>query len=230
MLIGERAAFAVECTVLSGTDGGPLYGVLCYWVAGVKVGDLKQERFLYSIVPFLKTVVANQGRRPPRPGLSGDVRAMLTLVRDRLYGSSGRVPGASDAGTFEPYVVTPNDETFDGFLGILVERGDRETLCWSDDRGHSGSADLPNGELGRVAGLFTEWLESCRIAGDADELMARAVPDKRGRRWYTRDSDGSYLVFERGESGKPRYAFRIEASRVVGTVPRFIIERFDDPK
>lgn len=165
---GEQDAFAIEAD-FTGRSGKWLYGHLCFWLDGRRVGDFEDTSDLASSARWGRTFLGASARRT-RPGFDP---VPAGAVFDALYGRyvkgvADSVPKV-DAGFWdrEPYLLDEIGESAlrDKWGIVVVRRGDgfdRVIVC-SFTQGALTETALEKGTCDRVVEAYCSWVEGLAV-------------------------------------------------------------------
>ena len=162
MLVGDKARFAVEFELDAEKARSPelgewLFGTICFWCAGERVGLHDEETTLRDVLNEAKRILQGAPRRGDGDLLSAPKDEVLSRITDALFADSGQSDSQARADweRFSPFLVTPRVDVFDHWRIFLVEGGGRGRLIWSR-RGDQAARerDLEEGEFDRVLQAF----------------------------------------------------------------------------
>ena len=91
MIFGNIKIFAIECQ-LNPDDGGEwLFGKLCYWIDGTRVGDYELGTSLRDVLFQMKYIVHYRGRRSGRGLCHLDRKECFDIIDSILYGDDNHI-------------------------------------------------------------------------------------------------------------------------------------------
>ena len=146
MIFGARQLFAVEIELNENHGGAWLFGKICYWIKGSRVGNFEEGTSLRDVLMAAKWI-EHDHRRREGGALCGLEPNAAFLAIDAAFGVATQdMPG--DVETPARFNICPEDVTFKGWRIYLVECGDQEMILYK----HANDASLSVGIMQR--GVF----------------------------------------------------------------------------
>lgn len=133
-IFGESSKFAVEYELDADPGGEWMFGRICYWLCGCRVGKFDLGTSLRDVLFQLDGMARNKGRRMNRRFCAMSAISAFQLLNGTLF---GRV----DVGTthvaeeeeWARHLVFPPVDVFDEWKGFLVGDEQTERLIFACD-------------------------------------------------------------------------------------------------
>ena len=176
MISGSKEQIAIENELNPNHGGVWLFGKMCFWIDGVRVGNYEEGTSLRDVMHFTTGIVKYCGRR--------DAGGLCKLCKDAAFEIiEGTIFGDGDS-RFDLFVtdellrqspgtlqVKPGVDIFDASCVYLLECGEIDRIIFIERVGEPVRAiDLSRGLFGAAVTTFYEWLESVH-----NDAFARVV-------------------------------------------------------
>jgi hypothetical protein len=164
MRFGQTERFAVECEVTL-PPSSFLFGHICLWVGGERLGDFSQLVILTAPAFFFRDLLRFTGQRydPVFESMSGT--EALDFLHRVLYDDEDATLQESRQlqQRFARYCLCPGGgEAFDGEFVACIEYLNKDRLIWrSHHNAAIGDLFLDHGEIEDVLRSFLKWIDNC---------------------------------------------------------------------
>jgi len=167
MLFGSRERVAVELELDPDPGGVWLFGKVCLWACGKRIGDYERGTSLRDVLFRWERISRDAGHRENAELFSLEAKKLVRTLNDGMYGCAG--DDATVAGAIEEqwatHEIRPQVDVFDEWRVFLVERNPAARLVYHDpDTDTYGECLLEYGEFDRVLKPVVQTLAQWYIA------------------------------------------------------------------
>lgn len=176
-VFGSKTSFAIETAATKPADlparRGIVFGHICFWAAGLRVGDYEQSVVLGAPASMLGAKLAFQGGRKDDLVDGKSKEDALALIHAALYEleSEGEEKTYAECirllERFEKFdICTNSSEAFDGIFAVLVDTNDGSRFIWQDyETRDVQEVSLAVGEYEDALRCFLNWYHLVEAAG-----------------------------------------------------------------
>ena len=166
MIFGDPARFAVSITLDDDHGGAWLFGRLCYWINGQRVGDWESGTSLRDTLRDITSIARDRGQRENCGLFHLPAETAFSRLDRTLYG--GHDPASEErVETASYHDIVPTVDVFFNWKGYLIECEGQARLLYQGPQ--TGLR-----EFGMDAGVFDQVIREAHAQLDA--FYEREVP------------------------------------------------------
>ncbi|WP_213881951.1 Imm42 family immunity protein [Pseudomonas sp. dw_358] len=130
-IFGDINEFAIEYSLNDQHGGSWLFGQVCYWIAGERVGDFPLGTSLRDVLIQMQNVIDNCGKRQLDNMVSKSPQELFDAIDSKLYGGVD-VDNNSDESveSFYRFDIRIPVDVFDGCKMYLFESSGFELILY----------------------------------------------------------------------------------------------------
>jgi len=154
-IFGDPTSFAVEYEMSEEPHREWMYGRVCYWCKGSRVGDFSSETSLRDVLFQLERMGCDDGQRASDRFDSAPALEVFRLLDGALYGPERPElaidPEVVESEQWARHKIIPELDVFDDWKGFLVETGRGDRLLLSQGP-HSDVVEvvIESGKVGKA--------------------------------------------------------------------------------
>jgi len=160
MLIGDKKNFAVEYELDPNSGGQWMYGKICYWIEGDKIGEYALGTSLRDVFLQMKYLVHDSGKRSSEVLCSQSPENIFYLLNESIYGDNENVRSEVPDSPSRFEITIPVD-VFDHWKIFLIDCNSYSIVLYKRIEGKEvRSTRLHLGEYDNVITKLYDDLES----------------------------------------------------------------------
>ncbi|WP_443192588.1 Imm42 family immunity protein [Pseudomonas indica] len=130
MLIGIKEVFGVEYEIDTNHGGVWLFGKLCYWIAGERIGDYDLGTSLRDALFQMKTLIGDAGRRfVDEETFNSSPSDLFHAIDNSIYGE-GDMRSGLDIDESARFNISMPIDVFDEWKIYMLENKDKALILY----------------------------------------------------------------------------------------------------